>query len=200
MTIMTKQGINNNSSQKLISERKREANKLNAQKSIGPRTQEGKNISRWNAMKHGLLSKHAVITNYDDQKGFDHILSTMHSEFKPGSAIEEILVERIVDCYWNLGRIARFKQALITDQHNGWSNKESYLGRDFSPMGFAINYDTQDKSLIGFIIYNNTMQNLQRYETTIENRLYKALHELERLQRMRGGQLVNPPVVVDLQQ
>ena len=37
-----------------------------------------------------------------------------------------------------------------------------------------------------------------RYQTTIENRLYKAMHELERLQRMRKGEHVASPVAVDV--
>jgi len=36
-----------------------------------------------------------------------------------------------------------------------------------------------------------------RYQTTIENRLYKAIHELERLQRLRSGENVPSPVAVD---
>jgi hypothetical protein len=39
---------------------KLEANRKNALLSTGPRTQEGKERSKWNALEHGLLS-HAVI-------------------------------------------------------------------------------------------------------------------------------------------
>lgn len=38
-----------------------------------------------------------------------------------------------------------------------------------------------------------------RYETTIENRLYKTLHELERIQRMRRGEIIAAPVLLDIQ-
>lgn len=41
-------------------------------------------------------------------------------------------------------------------------------------------------------------QKYQRYETTVENRLYRTLHELERLQRLRAGDLVPAPVTIDL--
>ena len=43
-----------------------------------------------------------------------------------------------------------------------------------------------------------SLANLSRYETTLERGLFKALHELERLQARRGGQAVPPPAVVDL--
>ncbi len=45
----------------------------------------------------------------------------------------------------------------------------------------------------------NAFSRLSRYETTIERSLYKALHELQRLQAARGaGGNVSPPVAVDV--
>ena len=40
---------------------------------------------------------------------------------------------------------------------------------------------------------------LSRYETTIERALYRALHELQRLQAARAGLSVPPPVAVDIE-
>jgi hypothetical protein len=45
----------------------------------------------------------------------------------------------------------------------------------------------------------NAFSKLSRYETTIERSLYKALHELQRLQSARGaGNHIPPPVAVDV--
>lgn len=44
-----------------ISERQLEANRQNAQLSTGPKTVEGKNKVKWNALKHGLLAKSVVV-------------------------------------------------------------------------------------------------------------------------------------------
>jgi hypothetical protein len=44
----------------------------------------------------------------------------------------------------------------------------------------------------------NAFSKLSRYETTIERGLYKALHELQRLQAARHGGSVPPPVAVDV--
>ena len=43
-----------------------------------------------------------------------------------------------------------------------------------------------------------TMQKVNRYETALERSLYKALHELQRLQAARQGCVVPPPAVVDV--
>lgn len=44
----------------------------------------------------------------------------------------------------------------------------------------------------------DALTKLSRYEIAIEKSLYKALHELQRLQAVRAGQLVQPPTVVDV--
>jgi len=40
---------------------------------------------------------------------------------------------------------------------------------------------------------------LSRYEVTLERSLYKALHELQRLQAARHGKAVPPPRAVDVE-
>ena len=42
------------------------------------------------------------------------------------------------------------------------------------------------------------MDNLLRYETAIERQMYQAIRELERLQRLRAGDHVPPPLQMDL--
>ena len=44
-----------------VTEKRREANRRNALRSSGPKTAQGKSIAKWNAVKHGLLSREAVI-------------------------------------------------------------------------------------------------------------------------------------------
>jgi hypothetical protein len=46
---------------------------------------------------------------------------------------------------------------------------------------------------------DNAFSKLSRYETSIERSLYKALHELQRLQAARRGQHVFPPVAIDIE-
>ena len=41
-------------------------------------------------------------------------------------------------------------------------------------------------------------QNFIQYETTTERQIYRALHELERLQRARSGEKIPVPLAVDL--
>jgi hypothetical protein len=63
-----------------------------------------------------------------------------------------------------------------------------------------IDGEVLDPGLPAAISYKAVQQlvTLQRYESTFANRLFRTLHELERLQRMRQGERVPAPVTVDL--
>lgn len=45
---------------------------------------------------------------------------------------------------------------------------------------------------------NDTYGKLIRYETNIERGIFKALHELQRLQSARNGENVPPPIAMDV--
>lgn len=245
-----------------VSERKMAANKQNAQKSTGPTTVAGKARSSWNATKHGLLAKCAVIVEYEDEKEFNHLLRALRSQIRPCGVIEEFLVERIAESYWNLGRIAKLKRLRLAEwvmmkkktesvmsmvhandtieyateehgdtaaswlQEHGWENVARIWLEDSGECTWReVDAMSGDEAIRRFLrvkaeakrqhwpkhrdILDNTSDNAitdedfqkyHHYETTIENRLYKALHELERLQRLRGGQFVTAPLIIESNQ
>ena len=84
------------------------ANRQNAQKSTGPRTDEGKAVVSKNAVKHGLFAAEAVITGEnpaDYQVFHDQFLA----EWKPVGMTENMLAERIVSLAWRLQRVERMQ-------------------------------------------------------------------------------------------
>jgi hypothetical protein len=46
----------------------------------------------------------------------------------------------------------------------------------------------------------SVLDKILRYETTLERQLYRAMHQLERLQRMRQGEFVPAPVTMEVSQ
>ncbi len=44
----------------------------------------------------------------------------------------------------------------------------------------------------------NVKENLSRYETMIDRQMTRAIHELERMQRIRKGENTPAPLVIDL--
>lgn len=87
---------------KPISPAKLAANRRNGQKSKGPKTEEGKSRSRWNAVKHGVLSRRLLVLNDDDRKTYALLLENLERDLNPSNAPEQIVVEQIAMCYWRL--------------------------------------------------------------------------------------------------
>ena len=88
------------------------ANRLNSQKSTGPRTSEGKAAVSQNAVKHGLLTRQDVITS-ESQADFDLHREQMLAELAPASPMESMLAERIVSLSWRLKRAGRIQNQTI---------------------------------------------------------------------------------------
>ena len=87
-----------------ISDRQLAANRANAQKSTGPRTPEGKNITRMNGITHGITTKIFVLST-EDQKEFDTLRDSFRERFRPQDPFESDLVDQIVTVRWHIGRI-----------------------------------------------------------------------------------------------
>ena len=101
-----------------VSKKQLEANKKNAQKG-GVKTLEGKAIVKFNALKHGLLSKEAVITigeGAENPEEFNALFNDLKDQLDPGGTLEKILVEKIAVAYWRLRRAYRFEVGLIRQE------------------------------------------------------------------------------------
>ena len=99
-----------------VSKRKIQANQKNALKSTGPKTQKGKSVVKWNAIKHGLLAQEIIIKKGDGQEDhleFKSLFTQLHEDLQPVGFLEEMLVERIAICYWRLRRVIRCENGEI---------------------------------------------------------------------------------------
>jgi hypothetical protein len=76
------------------------ANRANAQKSTGPRTDEGKIRASQNALRHGLCAAIPEMHDEGDQ-GHDQVLAALREEHQPVGPTEEILVYKMAEhfCY-----------------------------------------------------------------------------------------------------
>ena len=74
-------------------------NKINAQNSTGPRSVEGKAVSRFNAMRHGLDAASLVIPG-EDPAELAQLAGEFHPEYDPQGPVETELVEILVRSTW----------------------------------------------------------------------------------------------------
>ena len=172
----------------MISQKQLAANRQNALKSTGPRSAECKVAASKNSLKHGLLSSEAVMEG-ESKDEFEQFRESLLADLAPEGELECMLADRIVAASWRLRRTVRIeREILVADLHEGvkLGCKSSYTN---STLGRCVAGDTARY---------NTYGKLCRYEAHIERGLYKALHELQRLQAARKGQPVLAPLAVDV--
>jgi hypothetical protein len=168
------------------------ANRKNALKSTGPRTEEGKDASSQNAVKHGLRAKKDVIRT-ENQDEFIIFRDNMLADLSPDGAMEEMLAERIVSLSWRLKRAEHFQNAVIDAliEHGlhgassgfGWTSdnreraqKEAAAGDVDVMLGIVINHDFANAK---------TLDMLLSYERRIESSLYRTIGELKKVRQAK---------------
>lgn len=73
-------------------------------KAIGPRTREGKQRSKLNALKHGIFSA-TVVLRGEPRPVYSTLLMRLHDHFQPEGAMEELLVEKLTMLLWRYRRL-----------------------------------------------------------------------------------------------
>lgn len=165
------------------SQKQIEANQENDKKG-GVKTDEGKAVSRYNALKHGLLSKE-VLLDGEDETVLVEVGKKLRTELEPQTELELILVDRITANVWRLKRVMQMEREMMEKSREGMFNKEN-----LSKLGATLTHHD--------IAHNDIYGKLIRYESNIERGIYKALHELQRLQATNSGEKIPAPVAIDI--
>jgi hypothetical protein len=90
-----------------MSERQLAANRRNALRSTGPRTLKGREVSKMNALKHGILSRQVLVSGQhyqEDREEFEALHQRFTEDLQPEGPLEEMLVDQIVTAHWRLRR------------------------------------------------------------------------------------------------
>lgn len=99
----------------MTSYRQMEANRRNALKSTGPRTETGKQSSRCNAIRHGLTAK-TVISPLGDTEDYKAFERAIVADYDAQSAVERELVLRLASLLWRLRRAMTIETGLFDIQ------------------------------------------------------------------------------------
>ena len=178
----------------MATEAKNHANRLNSQKSTGPRTSEGKAAVSQNAIKHGLLARQTVISS-ESQADFDLYRDRILSELAPASPMESMLAERIVSLSWRLKRAGRIQNQTI-DALNA-RNTSSPLAKLTKSLLFkgqdppqadpseSASHLTLGRLAIKDFSHARVLDRLLMYERRLEHSLYRTILELQRLNLIR---------------
>ena len=149
----------------MITKKQLKANRKNC-KLGGVKTHKGKNMVRFNARKHGILSE---LIGRDEEGAYKVYIEQLYSELQPNNIIEEMLVERIAVHYMKLKRLMSAESEYI----DYVSNIEEF--------GFDTTLSASDKPSISTDNFEKLVSLYQRYEVSTENRLFKAIDELKKI-------------------
>ena len=92
-----------------------QANRANARKSTGPITEEGKQRSRCNAVRHGLTAE-TVIGALEDAEDYKAFEAAITADYDAQSAVERELVLRLASLLWRLRRATTMETGLFEIQ------------------------------------------------------------------------------------
>lgn len=111
----------------MATEKQIAANRQNAKKSTGPRTDYGKRRSRRNAMRHGLTAE-TVINVFEDPAAYRALQRAIYADYRPRSNFELQLVGRLVSLLWRLRRSTAIESGILTIQ--AASHRKTTVVRD----------------------------------------------------------------------
>jgi hypothetical protein len=181
-----------------------EANRRNARKSTGPNTEEGKQRSRCNAIRHGLTAA-TVIGALEDAEDYQAFEAVIIADYDAQSAVERELVLRLASLLWRLRRATTMETGLfeIEANHQGECAREvlppsheviDTLFRTADPLSYNGN---RARSAISPTVEfarrflrlanlpNFALDRLNRYETILWRQVCQVLYSLDALDRRK---------------
>ena len=150
------------------------ANQQNAQKSTGPTSAEGKTVSSRNALKHGIFAE-ALIFPGENPSDLAALAEAYRAQFRPQGPVEEKLVEILIRCDWMTKRYDRIEPHVVRISLDPAKPPEEALAALFA----------QPR--------NNPLAHLERRRQAAQRDWFRALKELQRLQKGRAGAAEPPP-------
>ena len=138
-----------------VSPKKLEANRLNAQKSTGPRTDEGKAKAAANSYQHGFFAKRLFLNMEQwakDKADYETVAKGVIKHYQPEGFMENFWVEKIATEALRFARVVQHEQKVFE-----WT----------APFE------------------NRSPNSIVRYQATINRQMFQAIQELERLQANR---------------
>ena len=155
---------------KHVSKKQLIANRNNA-KLGGVKTKTGKEISKYNALRHGILAVQTVIERGDaseDQDLYQLLRDQIFNEIKPVGIREIMLTDLLLSDYWRLQRALKTERAMIELQGMGHFYKKIESQKEMAE---------QNKTMAILRFYQRVqtsqgckemLKNAQKIATTIE--------------------------------
>ncbi len=190
----------------MASEKQIKANRENAKKSTGPRTNSGKTRIAKNALKHGFLAQDAVLPG-EDPAEFDQHLTSFEETYLPRNRVEKEIVRQIADVSWRIQRLSRIETAVIAAGIDNTRRTSSLFNYETGPMP----EDRQERThILGWTMLTRTklLNSLARYDGHLSRRFFRGvelmidirreerqLREAREARELEPGYNPDPPLI-----
>ena len=107
--------VQKNLEKHMASIKQTEANRLNALKSTGPKTPEGKAAVKLNGLRHGLRARTVVLPGENPEE-FQQLCDDLETEWQPESRTEQFYLEQMAISQWKLTRIELAEKSIALQE------------------------------------------------------------------------------------
>ena len=118
-------------------DKRKQTSRLNALKSTGPKTPEGKRRSAFNAVTHAAYVKELILPG-EELLQFQALLDAHLDNWKPTNPIEDTFVFEMASTLWRLRRQAPVESSLISIQMQRMSREIIKEFNSVSPSALAV--------------------------------------------------------------
>jgi hypothetical protein len=164
------------------SDKQQAASRANGAKSRGPVTAAGKRQSSKNSLRHGILAR-TVVLETESKERFRELLSSFQATYRPKSAVEEVLVQKMAVAHWRLLRLWSHQKAAFALELR---SQPATLAVEDAPTRDSVAFATLGDS------HSPSPNIMDRFETTFDRQFARSLRLLrwEQSLRTRTQQLI----------
>ena len=168
----------------MVSQLKSDTARINGAKSRGPTTDEGKEKSSRNSLKHGLTATSGkILLDCEDPHQFDEVLNKFHNIHEPATAAEKDIVGEMVAARWRIRRMWTIETGLLNAEILAQAAKTDTRDPDIH-LASAFRSLTDDSRSLALA---------SRYEARLQRLYDRAYKTLRELQQARKSQEPTPP-------
>jgi hypothetical protein len=169
-------------------------------RSTGPKTIEGRAVSRKNALKHGPTARSLIIDG-EHARQFEDLRTELIDTYKPQGVVEEHLVDMMAGLLWRLRRIPQLEAAAFAWMQR-CHRQDGLLRSETNGVQRATRTTRQRRHCLGRAVFHlvrdgDLLDKLNRYETHLILQLGRIAAELDHQYGQRKTALKLPPLAAE---
>lgn len=181
----------------MSSERQIRANQANAQKSTGPKSDTGKARSAQNARIHGLCAQTLVFASPDERQAFLDRCQELSEHYSFEHAVKQSLVTAVASAETQIRFVNIAKRGVIRAIANSNRSCNPNPPEPGTEAHLEMAMDAAGAALLRYPENVDCLLKLNRYELEQRRLFYKALQELEALDKAaRTGGVSRRPATI----